>query len=69
MAARYRIRKDKIGWTVYDIFTGKPAQVHSIPQTGLAFQDATERAELLSLAERHYKRLRRMLTQGWSFAK
>jgi hypothetical protein len=63
MAARYNIREDDMGWTVYDIFTGQPARVHDVPQTGLDIQDADDLADLLSLAERKHKELHRELTR------
>ena len=51
--ARYDLREDSEGWTVFDIWTGEPAVIHLVPQTGLDIQDAAELAELLTwLADR-----------------
>jgi hypothetical protein len=63
MAARYDIRQDDEGWTVYDIFTGLPALVQDVPQTGLDMEDADDLADLLSLAERKHRGLHRELTR------
>jgi hypothetical protein len=51
--ARYDLRQDSEGWTVFDIWTGEAAVIHFVPQTGLEIQDADELAELLTwLADR-----------------
>ena len=63
MAARYDIKQNDEGWTVYDIFTGMPALVHEVPQTGLDWADADDLADLLSTAERKYRYLHRELTR------
>lgn len=47
MQSRFDLRKDLEGWTVYDRFTGWPAVVAGVAQTGLEIQDADELAELL----------------------
>jgi hypothetical protein len=46
--ARYDLREDPEGWTVYDIWTGEPAVIGMEPQTGLEIQDADEIAEWLT---------------------
>ena len=48
MIARYDLREDSNGWTVFDVWTGQPAVIHGVPQTGLEVQDADEVAELLT---------------------
>jgi hypothetical protein len=51
--ARYDLREDSEGWTVFDIWTGEPAVINLMPQTALDIQDADELAELLTrLADR-----------------
>jgi hypothetical protein len=47
MPNRFDLREDVDGWTVYDRFTGWPAVVAGVAQTGLEIQDADELAELL----------------------
>ena len=47
MSQRYDIRADSEGWTVFDLFTGEPVVIATVPQTGLDIQDADELAELL----------------------
>lgn len=47
MNERYDIREDDEGWTVFDIFTGRPVVIMDVPQTGLDIQDASDLAELL----------------------
>ena len=48
MAARYDIRSEINGWTVYDIRTGSPAMINDVLQTGLLFEDADDLADLLN---------------------
>ncbi|MDP3660170.1 hypothetical protein [Phenylobacterium sp.] len=45
--ARYDIRRDADGWTVFDIWTGETVVVGA-PQTGLSLEAACDLAELLS---------------------
>jgi hypothetical protein len=47
MIARYDLRKDQAGWTVFDIWTGAPVIYRGMPQVGLEAQDADELAEAL----------------------
>ena len=47
MLARYDIRRDPDGWTVYDIWTGEPVVV-GVAQTGLTLEAACDLADLLS---------------------
>jgi hypothetical protein len=47
MQKRFDLREDPDGWTVFDLFTGWPAVVSGVAQTGLDIQDADEMAELL----------------------
>jgi hypothetical protein len=48
MTARYDIRSETNGWTVFDIRTGSPAIVNHVPQTGLPLEDADDLADLLN---------------------
>ena len=47
MNERYDIKPDDEGFTVFDIFTGKPVVIMEVPQVGLDIQDASDLAELL----------------------
>jgi len=46
--ARYDLREDSEGWTVFDVWTGEPVVVDMAVQTGLDIQDADELAEWLT---------------------
>jgi hypothetical protein len=47
---RYDLRKEDDGsWTVFDIFTGMPAEVNGIPQDGLEMEQADDLVDLLNL--------------------
>ena len=48
MIARYDLRQDSKGWTVFDIWTDKPVVIANVPQVGLEIQDADELNELLT---------------------
>ncbi len=48
MTARYDIRSECNGWTVYDIRTGSTAVINDVPQNGLPFEDADDLADLLN---------------------
>ena len=48
MTARYDIKSDDNGWTVYDTRTGAPALVNHVPQTSLPLDDADNLADLLN---------------------
>jgi len=57
--ARYDLREDSEGWTVFGVWTGEPAVINFVPQTGLDIQDADELAELLTrLADRGDRSIR-----------
>ena len=45
---RYALRPDPAGWTVVELWTGKPAVVAGAPQTGLTEEDANHTAALLN---------------------
>jgi hypothetical protein len=46
---RYNLRQEPNGlWTVYDIFTGEPAEVNGIPQNGLDMEIADDLVDLLN---------------------
>jgi hypothetical protein len=40
MTKRYDVRKDSIGWTIYDVFTGEAAVIRMDAQTGLTEWEA-----------------------------
>ncbi|MCV9909964.1 hypothetical protein OIV19_20405 [Brucella sp. HL-2] len=47
---RYDLREEEDGsWTVFDIFTGMPAEVNGIPQDGLEMEQADDLVDLLNL--------------------
>lgn len=47
---RYDLRKEPDGtWTVFDIFTGMPAQVNDVEQIGLELEQADDLVDLLNL--------------------
>lgn len=48
MAARYDIKPDPNGWTVYDTTTDVPAKVNGCIQVGLSTDDADDLADLLN---------------------
>jgi hypothetical protein len=48
MTARYDIRSEDNGWTVYDTRTGSIALVNDVPQNGLPLEDADDLADLLN---------------------
>lgn len=46
---RYDMRKENNGsWTVFDIFTGWPADVYGVPQDGLEMEEADDLVDLLN---------------------
>lgn len=48
MLARYDLRPDALGWTVYDIWTGWPAVIRGAEQVGLDVEDADDLVDLLN---------------------
>jgi hypothetical protein len=46
---RFALRRDNAGWTVFDLATGRPATIVTIPQTGLLEADAKEIARQFNL--------------------
>ena len=48
---RFHLRQDRIGWTVYDIWTGEPVALALLVQSGLTYEDALDLAELLNRPE------------------
>lgn len=46
--ARYDLREDETGWTVFDLWTGLPVIIDHDPLVGLDVQDADEIAEWLT---------------------
>lgn len=51
--ARYDLREDSEGWTVYDLWTGAPVAINEVLQIGLDIQDADELAEALTWLADH----------------
>jgi hypothetical protein len=49
---RYALRSDAAGWTVLEIWTGKPAVVAGVPQAGLSEGDARHMVNLLNTQSR-----------------
>lgn len=45
---RYAVRPDPKGFTTYVIYTGEPALVGGVPQTGLSEDDARHMAGVLN---------------------
>ena len=45
---RFTIRRDNTGWSVYEVWTGEPAVIALVPQTGLSEEDAKHTADLLN---------------------
>jgi hypothetical protein len=45
---RFTLRRDRTGWTVYEVWTGEPAVIALVPQTGLSQEDAQHTAALLN---------------------
>ncbi|WP_194943602.1 hypothetical protein [Brevundimonas sp. SPF441] len=48
MTARFSIRPDTDGWTVFDLWTGQPAEIDGALQVGLDLATADDLADLLS---------------------
>jgi hypothetical protein len=48
MTARYDIKSEDNGWTVYDTTTGLSAEVNGCIQVGLSLDDADDLADLLN---------------------
>jgi hypothetical protein len=48
LAARYDIKPDPNGWTVYDTITDLPAEVNGYIQVGLSTDAADDLADLLN---------------------
>jgi len=48
MAERFVIRPDRAGYSVGDLWTGEPAVIAMLPQTGLSQDDAEHTASLLN---------------------
>jgi hypothetical protein len=47
-ADRFALRQDAAGWTVYEVWSSKPAIVAAVAQTGLSEADAQHTAKLLN---------------------
>lgn len=57
MLERYDLRKDRGGWTVFDVWTGQPVVIAQRPQTSLAFKSACELIALLNAQARRGNRI------------
>ena len=42
MSVRYDFRRDALGWTVFDRYTGKPVVLNGSPQSGMSWIEAEE---------------------------
>ena len=51
--SRFALRRDRSGWTVYEIWTGEAAVIAMTPQTGLTQEDAQHTADLLNRRARN----------------
>jgi hypothetical protein len=49
MAARFDMRRDDEGYTVFDIWTGWPALVKGVEQVGLDIEVADDLVDLLNI--------------------
>jgi hypothetical protein len=49
---RYAVRRDAAGFTTFVIYTGEPAVVGGVPQTGLSEADARHMAGVLNAQAR-----------------
>lgn len=49
---RFVLRSDQAGWTVLELWTGKPAVVAGVAQTGLSEADAKHMAGVLNTQAR-----------------
>ena len=47
-ADRFVLRPDPSGWTVFEVWTGKPAEIAGAPQRGLSDVDADHMVKLLN---------------------
>ena len=50
---RFTLRRDRTGWTVFEVWTGEPAVIAMVPQTGLSEDDAQHTAALLNRRARN----------------
>lgn len=48
MIARFHIRDDRHGWTVFDVWTGEPVALALTPATGLSAKDAAALAAMMN---------------------
>jgi hypothetical protein len=55
--ARYELRKDLAGWTVYDVWTGQPVVIGERIQSCLPREDANELTSLLNDQARRGNRI------------
>jgi hypothetical protein len=45
---RFAIRRDRAGWTVFEVWTGEAAVIAMVPQDALSEEDARHTADLLN---------------------
>lgn len=48
MTVQYDTRRDRLGWTVFDRWTGRAVVIHGLEQSGLGWIDADELVERLN---------------------
>ena len=48
MTMRFDVRRDREGFSVYDVWTGQVAVIAMTPQSGLSREDADHTADLLN---------------------
>lgn len=57
---RFALRRDRTGWTVYEVWTGEPVVIAMVSQMGLSEADAQHTADLMNRrARRGDRSLRR----------
>ena len=57
MLERYDLERDADGWTVFDVWTGRPVVIARRPQTAMRFHEACELAALLNEQARQGNRV------------
>ena len=50
---RFALHRDRTAWTVFEVWTGEPAVIALVPQTGLSQEDAEHTAALLNRRARN----------------
>jgi hypothetical protein len=60
MLERYARRRESEGWTVFDVWTGRPVVIADLSQSGLPEREAVELATMLN---EHARRGNRVVLQ------